>query len=75
MATLLTRVRSDLDRGNETVKGDKGKAAKRNKDRTVPLTIELQQILINRRPSNFQPDDPTRTHRLFLALSPIFTVF
>ncbi|MEG4207773.1 hypothetical protein QUA20_28105 [Microcoleus sp. Pol7_A1] len=61
----------------ETVKRDKGKAAQRKKDRTVPLplTIELQQILLNRRQSNFQPDDPTRTHRLFPALSPIFTVF
>ncbi|MEG4225900.1 tyrosine-type recombinase/integrase [Microcoleus sp. N9_B2] len=33
------------------------KAAKRNKDRTVPLTARLQQLLLDRRKENQKPDD------------------
>ncbi|MEG5170803.1 tyrosine-type recombinase/integrase [Microcoleus sp. B3-D7] len=45
----------------ETLKNGKRKAAKRNKDRTVPLTPRLQQLLLDRRPENWQPDDPIFT--------------
>jgi len=41
----------------ETLKNGNRKAAKRNKDRTVPLTPRLQQLLLDRRPENWQPDD------------------
>jgi integrase len=40
----------------ETLKDGSRKAAKRNKDRTVPLTPQLQQILIERRPPDWEPD-------------------
>jgi integrase len=39
----------------------KPKAAKRNKNRTVPLTLQLQKLLLNRRPEAWQTeqkDDP-----------------
>jgi integrase len=45
----------------ETLKKGNRKAAKRNKDRTVPLTPRLQQLLLDRRPENWQPDDPIFT--------------
>jgi integrase len=45
----------------ETLKNGNRKAAKRNKDRTVPLTPRLQQLLLDRRPQNWQPDDPIFT--------------
>jgi integrase len=45
----------------ETLKNGNRKAAKRNKDRTVPLTPRLQQLLLDRRPENWQPDDPIFT--------------
>lgn len=41
----------------ETLKDGNRKAAKRNKDRTVPLTPELQKILLERRPTDWQPND------------------
>ncbi|MEG3988929.1 tyrosine-type recombinase/integrase [Microcoleus sp. S28C3] len=42
--------------GESLSNGDR-KAAKRNKDRTVPLTPRLQQLLLSRRSTDFQPDD------------------
>src|SRR6476469_729197 len=42
--------------GESLSNGDR-KAAKRNKDRTVPLTPRLQQLLLNRRKENQKPDD------------------
>jgi Site-specific recombinase XerD len=45
----------------ETLKNGNRKAAKRNKDRTVPLTPRLKQLLLDRRPTNWQPDDPIFT--------------
>jgi integrase len=45
----------------ETLKNGNRKAAKRNKDCTVPLTPRLQQLLLDRRPENWQPDDPIFT--------------
>ncbi|MEG4231002.1 phage integrase SAM-like domain-containing protein [Microcoleus sp. Pol11C3] len=41
----------------ESLKNGNRKAAKRNKDRTVPLTPRLQQLLLSRRSTDFQPDD------------------
>src|SRR5919199_1564891 len=41
----------------ESLKNGNRKAAKRNKDRTVPLTPRLQQLLLSRRSTEFQPDD------------------
>ncbi|MEG3951631.1 MULTISPECIES: tyrosine-type recombinase/integrase, partial [unclassified Microcoleus] len=48
----------------ETLKNGNRKAAKRNKDRTVPLTPRLQKLLLDRRPENWQSaqkDDPIFT--------------
>jgi len=45
----------------ESLKNGNRKAAKRNKARTVPLTPRLQQLLLDRRRENWQPDEPIFT--------------
>ncbi|MEG4166504.1 MULTISPECIES: tyrosine-type recombinase/integrase [unclassified Microcoleus] len=58
-ALLWRHCSAECDRiwiGESLSNGDR-KAAKRNKDRTVPLTPRLQQLLLSRRSTDFQPDD------------------
>jgi len=45
----------------ESLKNGNRKAAKRNKDRTVPLTPRLQKLLLERRQEDWQPDEPIFT--------------
>ena len=56
----------------ESLKNGNRKAAKRNKARTVPLTPRLQQLLLNRRRENWQPDEPifTSTNGCAMAYRP-----
>jgi integrase len=57
-AALLWYCSAECDRIwiGESLSNGNRKSTKTNKARTVPLTDRLQQILLDRRGNNFQPD-------------------